>query len=270
MIAYGPGMAGRWWLRGSGAALCVLIGALAACGTSDGPTKSGSSSHVASGAPLTPSVAPTEAPVPPCLTDAEVQKNLRTVVLPGGGKRQAAEWGSGSVGVLLSHQSDGDLCQWRDYALTLAHRGYRALALSYQDASAEEALAAVKALRKDGARTVVLLGASMGGTISLAAAARMSPPPAAVISLSGPRAFNSVDALAGVKKLRMPLFFAAGGLDEPFASDARTLYRAATHASTRRLLIDAGTGAHGVAFLDGGKVQKAMEAFLARFAPPRG
>jgi dienelactone hydrolase len=263
-------MAGRWWLRGSAAALCVLIGALAACSTSDGPTKSGSSSHVASGAALTPSVAPTEAPVPPCLTDAEVQKNLRTVVLPGGGKRQAAEWGSGSVGVLLSHQSDGDLCQWRDYALTLARRGYRALALSYQDASAEEALAAVKALRKDGGRTVVLVGASMGGTISLAAAARMSPPPAAVISLSGPRAFNSVDALAGVKKLRMPLFFAAGGLDEPFASDARTLYRAATHASTRRLLIDAGTGAHGVAFLDGGKVQKAMEAFLARFAPPRG
>jgi fermentation-respiration switch protein FrsA (DUF1100 family) len=268
VIAYGPGMAGRW--RASGAAWCVLISALAACGSSDGATKNGSSSHVASGAPLTTSSAPTEASAPPCLTDAEMQKNLRTVVLPGGAKRQAAEWGSGSVGVLLSHQSDGDLCQWRDYAVTLAHRGYRALALSYQDASAEEALAAVKTLRKDGARTVVLLGASMGGTISLASAARMSPPPAAVISLSGPRAFNTVDALAGVKKLRMPLFFAAGGLDEPFASDARTLYRAATHASTRRLLIDAGTGAHGVAFLDGGKVQKAMEAFLAQFAPPRG
>jgi dienelactone hydrolase len=206
--------------------------------------------------------------VPACLTDAEAQKNLRTVVVPGGGKRQAAEWGSGSVGVLLSHQSDGDLCQWHDYAVTLARRGYRALALSYQDATADEALAAVRTLRKDGAKTVVLLGASMGGTISLTAAARMVPPPAAVISLSGPRAFNSVDALAGVKKLRMPVFLAAGGLDEPFASDARTIYRAATHASTRRLLIEGGSGAHGVAFLDGGPVQKAMEAFLARFAPP--
>ena len=206
--------------------------------------------------------------MPACLTDTEAQKNLRTVVVPGGGKRQAAEWGSGSVGVLLSHQSDGDLCQWHDYAVTLARRGYRALALSYQDATADEALAAVRTLRKDGAKTVVLLGASMGGTISLAAAARMVPPPAAVISLSGPRAFNSVDALAGVKKLHMPVFLAAGGLDEPFASDARTIYRAATHASTRRLLIERGSGAHGVAFLDGGPVQKAMEAFLARFAPP--
>jgi dienelactone hydrolase len=199
-----------------------------------------------------------------------VQKNLRTVVLPDGGKRQAAEWGSGSVGVLLSHQSDGDLCQWSDYAKTLARRGYRALALSYQDATTDEALAAVKTLRQGGAKTIVLLGASMGGTISLATAARMSPPPVAVISLSGPAAYNSVNALAAVKKLRMPLFFAAGGLDEPFASDARTLYHAATSASTRRLVIDAGSGSHGVAFLDGGKVQKAMEAFLARFAPPRG
>ena len=216
------------------------------------------------------STAPTPASAPSCLTDAELQKNLRIVVLPDGGKRQAAEWGTGSVGVLLSHQSDGDLCQWHDYAVMLAHRGYRALALSYQDASIDEAIAAVRRLRHDGAKTVVLLGASMGGTISLAAAARMSPPPTAVISLSGPRTFNSVHALAGVKTLRVPLFLAAGGLDEPFASDARTLYRAASLAPTRRLLIDADSGAHGVAFLDGGKVQKAMEAFLARFAPPRG
>jgi fermentation-respiration switch protein FrsA (DUF1100 family) len=263
MIAYGPGMAGRWRARGSAAALCVLLGLTAACGSG------GSHSNTASHAPSGTSSAATQPP-PSCLTDAEAQKNLRAVVLPSGDERQAAEWGSGSVGVLLSHQSDGDLCQWRDYALTLAHRGYRALALSYQDATPDEALAAVNTLRKDGAKTVVLLGASMGGTLSLATAARMSPPPVAVVSLSGPAVFNSVNAMAAVRKLRMPLFFAAGSLDQPFASDARRLYRAATHASTRRLLMDAESGSHGVAFLDGGKVQKAMEAFLARFAPPRG
>jgi len=269
MIAYGPGMAGRWRVRGSAAAVCVLLGLVAACG-SGGSSAGGSSSKALSNAPTGASSAATQPPVPSCLTDAEAQKNLRTVVLPSGDQRQAAEWGSGSVGVLLSHESDGDLCQWRDYALTLAHRGYRALALSYQDATTDEALAAVKTLRQDGAKSVVLLGASMGGTISLATAARMSPRPLAVVSLSGPAVFNSVNALAAVKKLHMPLFFAAGGLDEPFASDARTLYRAATLASTRRLVIDAGSGSHGVAFLDGGRVQKAMEAFLSRFAPPLG
>src|SRR5204863_3777698 len=102
------------------------------------------------------------------------------------------------------------LCQWSDYARVLARRGYRALALSYQDQTTAEALAAVKTLRQDGAKTVVLLGASMGGTISLAAAARMSPPPIAVVSLSGPAVYNSVNALATMKKLRMPLFLAAG------------------------------------------------------------
>jgi fermentation-respiration switch protein FrsA (DUF1100 family) len=267
MIAYGPGMTGRWRVRGWAAALCIVLGLTGACGSA-GSMSGGSSSKAVSSAPTG---AYSSAPLPPpsCLTDAEL-KNLRTVVLPDGSKRQAAEWGTGSVGVLLSHQSDGELCQWSDYARVLARRGYRALALSYQDQSTAEALAAVKTLRQDGAKRVVLLGASMGGTISLATAARMSPPPVAVISLSGPAVFNSVNALAVVNKLQMPLFFAAGGLDEPFASDARTLYRAATHASTRRLVIDAGSGSHGVAFIDGGKVQKAMEAFLARFASPRG
>jgi fermentation-respiration switch protein FrsA (DUF1100 family) len=267
MIAYGPGMAGRWRVPRWAATLCIVLGLTAACG-SGGSMAGGSSSHaVSSGPTVTYSSAP---PPPPCLSDAELKKNLRTVVLPNGEKRQAAEWGSGSVGVLLSHQSDGDLCQWSDYARVLARRGYRALALTYLDQSPAEALAAVKTLLQDGAKTVVLLGASMGGTISLTAAANMSPSPIAVVSLSGPADFNSVNALAAVKKLRMPLFFAAGGADEPFVSDARTLYRAATHASTRRLMIDAASGSHGVTFLDGGKVQKAMEAFLAQFAPPHG
>lgn len=66
-------------------------------------------------------------------------------------------------------------------------RGYRVIVPSYGTSRyLEVALAAAGRLKSAGATTVVLIGASMGGTMSLATAAKMKPAPKAVVSLSGP------------------------------------------------------------------------------------
>lgn len=190
------------------------------------------------------------------------------MTLPGGQRSSALEYGTGSVGVVLIHQSDGNLCQWKSYAATLAKRGYRAFAMTYQGDYVTECLAAVRAVRAAGARSVVLLGASMGGTIAIATAVKMSPPPRAVLSLSGPQDYAEVHALPAARRLRAPVFFGASTNDLPFGPDAKTLYRAATHAAKRQLVLDTVDYLHGLELLGVAKVRSAMEAFLARYAPP--
>jgi hypothetical protein len=240
-------------------AVILSLAALAGCGSSgSGPDRSTSSA---------PSLA---ADAPSCLTAQEAQAHLRDIDVPGGQGTIAVDYGTGPVGVLLSHQSDGDLCQWHKYATVLASRGYHALAINYQVDYPKEALAGVAFLTAHGATSIVLLGASMGGTISLDAAPQVSPAPAAVLSLSGPRYYQQIDVLPAVKRLQSPVFFAAAVHDAPFGPDAKTLYRAATHAKARDLVLAPAGTQHGVDLLDGGRVQQAMEAFLAKYAPPSG
>src|ERR1051325_11320678 len=105
--------------------------------------------------------------------------------------------GGGPAGVVLAHQYPADLCGWWPYALVLARDGFRVLLFDFRcfglspcptegggDLSADGAGAAAE-LRRRGATTVALVGASLGGTTSLMAATKMTPQPDAVVSLSG-------------------------------------------------------------------------------------
>lgn len=179
--------------------------------------------------------------------------------------------GRGRVGsgVVLAHQLNDSLCSWLQYGRSLGADGYLVLAFDFEPAPLPPQIeAAAGELRRRGARDVVLAGASMGGTASLAAAVTMRPAPAAVASLSGPAQFGSVDALAAVRTLDVPVLFVVGAQDGSFADGARALYRAAA-ARTKSLQV-LPTYRHGTGLLTedaGPEAPQLLSAFIARHAP---
>jgi dienelactone hydrolase len=171
--------------------------------------------------------------------------------------------GTGPRGIVLSHGSGGDLCEWLPYARELASAGYRVL--SYDSRTLlqidREMAAAVEALRRTGATRVAVAGSSLGALAALTGAARLSDQPDAVISLSSPDRVGSVDGVAAVHELHVPVLFVAEEEDQPFSDDARTLYAAAGSAE-RRLEIFPG-GDHGVGMLRTPAIRTLFDQFLA-------
>jgi pimeloyl-ACP methyl ester carboxylesterase len=180
------------------------------------------------------------------------------------------ELGRGTRGVVLAHQYGGDACQWADFAPGLAKAGYHVLAFDAHGygqsppGSGEidvDVLAAASKLRALGAAKLVLIGASMGGTAVLSAAAQMKPPPAAVVSLSGPGSFDLMSAYDAVPGLAMPKLFVVGARDVQFVGAARELYR---KARGQKQLVVVQTADHGVDLLDDPPARRAIDAVLRR------
>ena len=172
--------------------------------------------------------------------------------------------GSGRRAVVLSHSSDGSLCEWLPYWRSLAVAGYRVLA--YDSRSAGERVdldmaAAIEALRRTGSPHVVAVGLSLGAAGALIGSASLASQPAAVVSLSAPASYGSLHAIDAVPRLHAPVFFAASAGDEPFASDVRALY-AASGSRERRLEVLPGA-AHGERMLDDAAFRGRVTAFVA-------
>ncbi|HKZ76468.1 MAG TPA: alpha/beta hydrolase, partial [Actinomycetota bacterium] len=106
-----------------------------------------------------------------------------------GVKLEGRLFGDGPVGVVLSHMLPADQTSWWDFARKLSEGGYMALAFDFRgfcpggDAGCSEGdkdigalwqdvVGAIGFLRSEGATQVMLVGASMGGTASLVAAAQ--------------------------------------------------------------------------------------------------
>lgn len=231
-------------------AVPLLLAVLSACG--DG-----------SGSPSTP---PSTPPVPAaaCLTPEEVRTVQVDFTSEDDDPLRGVMLGEGPVGVVLAHQAGEDLCQWKPYAQALSGQGYRVLAFTFSVDLEQEVVSAAKLLRARGSTDVVLIGASMGGTAALAASALITPPVAAVVSLSAPRAYSGTDAMPAVSTATVPVLFVAGADDQPFADDAREMH-AASKAPGRRLTI-LETSAHGVDLMDAATTA-AVETFITAHAP---
>ena len=187
-------------------------------------------------------------------------------------------YGTGRSGVVLAHQSGGDLCMWLDYGKMLAQRGYRVLLFDFPGVASssgatmridEAAVAAADFVRADGASQVVLIGASMGGTAVVAAAAQVTPPIAGVISLSAPSTYAGVNAADQARNLAVPVLYAVAEDDPQFVGSARAMFDN-TPASVPRKLVVVPVGGHGVRLVqggDGGPVGKDVDAFLQQYAP---
>jgi len=157
--------------------IAALLGsAVVACGGSGAQPQTTSSATVRA--------APSAPPLDDCIQPSD---HAREVVFSAGREQLiGAEFGSGSLGVVMSHEYFANLCGWVGYAERLRDLGMRALAFDFGSDLVADVVAAAGQLRRDGATRIVLMGASMGGAASLIAALTVSPPVAGVASLSGP------------------------------------------------------------------------------------
>ena len=109
-----------------------------------------------------------------------------------GGTIAADVYGSGDRGVVLAHGGRFDRASWRPQALELAAAGFRVVAIDFRPAVemragretpclyddrclAKDVRAAIDYLKRSGARTVSLIGGSLGGG-AVARAAIDAPP----------------------------------------------------------------------------------------------
>lgn len=184
-----------------------------------------------------------------------------TLTTRDGAELDAALVGEGEIGVVLGHQFRSDFCSWVPFAQQLAQRHIRALAVNFVSTSLDgDMVAGARELLRRGAKRIILVGASMGGTAALVAATNMDV--AGVAAVSAPREFSDLDALPAVRQLEIPALFLAGRRDGEFARDARRLYRA-TNSRVKALVLTAGAE-HGTDLLQDPKARRALLAFLAR------
>jgi dienelactone hydrolase len=168
-------------------------------------------------------------------------------------------FGEGPVGVVLGHSIDGDATEWWNVAEVLANAGHTALAIDFrgycsgddagcsEDGSTADAwrdlLAGASFLRGRGVRDIVLIGASMGGTASVLAAANARPGVAGVITLSSPTACCGMEVDRSiVEAVGAPMLFIAGRFDGEAPRSARAFARWGGPSAETLIL---GTGEHG-------------------------
>jgi dienelactone hydrolase len=165
--------------------------------------------------------------------------------------------GSGETAAVLLHQTDGyGLCGFLFYADYLAKRGVRAVGMDLcgygqtfcagplADDPAGQVKLVTDAVRADGATRVVLVGASMGGSISLTAAKAVEAD--AIVDLSGPAEFEQSALAHDAANVTMPALFAFSGTDE---SDLKAVRKALPRMpSKKKQLLTYKTG-HGYELL---------------------
>ncbi len=193
--------------------------------------------------------------------------------------------GEGSVAVVLSHMRPADQRSWWPFAEDLAEAGYLVLTYDFRgycpggvggcsEGERElgeiwrDVLGAIDLVRSRGARRVVLIGASMGGTASLVAAAQEGVSVEAVVTLSAPAAFEGMvldaDLLSRISAAKL---FVAGTGDGTAADDAQALYAASPPPKRVEILT---TDAHGTDILSGnqaGRARTLILQYLEQFAP---
>ncbi|MFJ4847675.1 MULTISPECIES: alpha/beta hydrolase family protein [unclassified Streptomyces] len=204
-----------------------------------------------------------------CLTEAQAKSGTTSYDDTEGNPVDAWLGGKGAAAVLLMHQSDGDLCQWMPQAELLAGDGYRVLVVDSNGSEVPEVVAGVALLRAKGARHVLLMGASKGGTGVLAGAVEVNPPVDAVVSLSAPEYYGVTDAASAVPRLTAPVLYMAAAGDTEFAEAGKALHKATTKAPENRLEIVGGP-MHGVGMLTDDANWATVTDFLAKYAGGSG
>ena len=195
-------------------------------------------------------------------------------------------FGEGTTGVVLAHMRPADQRSWFGFAQRLADQGYLVLTFNFRGycpggdggcSSGEleiselwrDVLGALDLVRDRGATSVALVGASMGGTASLVAAAQEGIDAEVVATLSAPISIEGLVADGTVlQQVSANKLFIAGVGDATAAADAEELY--ATSPPPKRVEIVPADD-HGTDLLTGPQgevVRRTIETYLVQFAPP--
>jgi hypothetical protein len=242
-------------------ALVVIAGitALAGCvpaGSQSTPTGSpaSTSSPLASGPEskaATPQPISTYCSVP--VPDGIVQKQIRA----GGGARLNTGWlGTGGTVAVLLHQTDGDgMCGFLFYGEYLAAHGVRVVLMDFCDYGQSDCgdappqlpaqvEAVTRAVRDQGAKRIVLVGASLGGSVAVAAAKRTRAD--AIVDLSGPADFGRLSITDNARSITMPALFAFSNSDR---SDLDQVRQNLKHMPSRNKIFLSYPAGHGYELL---------------------
>ncbi len=276
------------------AGIVATLGVLAsACGGGEeaaGPSRTDVASPVSPGpSPSPPASSPAPSPQTSSST-AELLRGSKSVHFrtADGIRLVGRMFGSGTVGVVLSHQGGtaANQSDWWGMARLLADRGYRVLTYDFRGICPggvagcsggtfggptqwKDLLAAVGFIRAAGARRVVVGGASIGAMASLVVAGRPVQHIAGVISLSGGEDLSGIYELGreSIQRISAPKLFIAGRYDREFAASARDWLRWATPPVDGRVL---NTGLHGTDMLnlasgDDEEIPGIVEGMILRF-----
>jgi pimeloyl-ACP methyl ester carboxylesterase len=123
---------------------------------------------------------------------------------------------SGPDWVILAHMFPVDQTSWFPFAETLAGRGFTALTFDFRGYGKSEGkkevakidrdvVGAIRYAKSGGAKRIVLIGASMGGTAALKVAA--TEPVDGVVALSPPMIFMGLSSEEALPRLTIPKLF---------------------------------------------------------------
>lgn len=252
-----PGGGVRW--------LCLALACAFAAGGCAGSREPGPLPGAS--APSAPGRATAAAANPPtaspgldgCLPPALGQ--IRRVRDAGGGTLTLAVVGSGRRVVVLSNESDENLCSWLPFTRRLTAAGYRVVLWDYGPGEPTAELRGL--IRRFGAAHTVVMGASEGAKVSLIAAARTKRAVRGVISLSAESVLRpAIEVARSVRRVRSPLLLVTSARD-PYGSApaAREFIRAAP-GTDKRLVVVPGTD-HGTALLGGSAAATVVPEVLA-------
>lgn len=191
-----------------------------------------------------------------------------------GVKLEGRFFGKGKTGLILAHMYPADQTSWFEFAKELADKGYTVLSFNFRGYGDSEGTkeiakidldeaAAIKFMKRRGIERPFLIGASMGGTVSLKLAAQSDV--AGVVSLSGPVEFQGLSVLKDISKVKSPKLFLAADDDPAGAADsARWLYNNSPEPKEIKLFPGQ---EHGTYLLTGesGEVKRAILNFLIKY-----
>lgn len=199
-------------------------------------------------------------PQPAAVTDTRI--DYRVLRDPEVGAIPSVRVGDGPVVAVLLHQTDGNgLCGWLPFAAEVERAGMTALAIDlcgYGKSACDEAAdqvdpvaAAVRYARDElDARRVVVVGASMGGSVALIAGATV-PGIDAVADLSGPVEWEGMSVVRGGGAVRVPALVAMADTEGPDEVAAATAIAEAAPTGSRFAGAASGHGYELLAELDG-------------------
>jgi pimeloyl-ACP methyl ester carboxylesterase len=242
------------------AALCAAVacvGAVTGCALTSaaGPAYSPGSHRTAAGSPTTPDSSPA---LDGCFTEASGR--VESAPDAGGGTLPVGIVGSGQRVIILSNESDEDLCSWIPFARRLPAAGYRTVLWDYAAGlQTDELRGLVKWLRASGAKKIVLMGASEGAKVSIIAAATARTAPSGVVSLSAEQMLLAIAVITSVRRLHCPLLLVTA-VGDPYGSAqaAREFMKAAP--SRDKQLVTVRGADHGTALLTGSAARTVVAA----------
>ncbi|MEV0067049.1 MULTISPECIES: alpha/beta hydrolase [unclassified Amycolatopsis] len=216
-------------------------------------------------------------PVNTCVPD-RFDPQVLSLTTSDGFHLPAIELGSGDRGILLDHESGYYICSWLGTAEKLAAKGYHVMVFEYRGHGAAQknngsitgnfdtdTSAALAELHRCGAKSMLLGGASCGGS-SAARLAAKEPQLVGLLILSSPSNCGG-DSVAAIRKVTKPAFFAVEPDDYSgnMIGEVKKLYEASgAPAADKHLEILPG-GTHGTDMLRDPKTKDQVEKLIFDF-----